>query len=66
MAPTVERVSPPVNLGEGPLWDEANQKLYYVDINGQSICRLDPATGKVTSAYLSMQNFHCCKQNSYF
>lgn len=53
MAPTVEKVTPPVTLGEGPLWDEKNQKLYYVDIIGQSICRLDPATGKVTSAHLS-------------
>jgi D-xylonolactonase len=31
--------------GEGPLWHEAEQKLYWVDIPAGTIYRYDPATG---------------------
>ncbi|KAL9958792.1 hypothetical protein ACROYT_G035853 [Oculina patagonica] len=33
-------------LGEGPHWDETTQRLIWVDILGQSVHLLDPATGK--------------------
>lgn len=33
-------------LAECPLWSEAEQKLYWVDISGRSINRFDPASGK--------------------
>lgn len=32
-------------VGEGPLWDVAEQALYYIDIVGKAVHRLDPATG---------------------
>ena len=32
-------------LGEGPLWDVAEQKLYWVDIKRREVHRFDPATG---------------------
>jgi sugar lactone lactonase YvrE len=37
--------APACRLGEGAVWDEAEQALYYVDILGQEIRRYDPATG---------------------
>jgi len=32
-------------LGECPLWNDREQRLYWVDIDGQAIHRYDPATG---------------------
>lgn len=49
----VQRASLPINHGEGPVWDDANQKLYHVDISDQKIYRLDPESGNVTFAFLS-------------
>ncbi len=34
-------------LGEVPVWDVAEQALYWVDIEGKLLQRLDPASGKV-------------------
>lgn len=34
-------------LGEGPLWSERDQALYWVDILAPRLNRLDPATGEV-------------------
>ncbi|QHC36994.1 SMP-30/gluconolactonase/LRE family protein [Komagataeibacter xylinus] len=36
-------------LGEGPVWSTREQALYFVDIVGQAIHRLDPASGARTS-----------------
>lgn len=35
-------------LGESPVWSEAEQVLYFVDIRGPSINRFNPATGELT------------------
>lgn len=49
---TIKQVTEPFGLAEGPHWDHRTQKLYFVDIFGQKICRLDPASGSVTSTYI--------------
>jgi D-xylonolactonase len=36
-------------LGEGPIWSVAEQALYWVDIKGLRIHRLNPVTGNATS-----------------
>lgn len=36
---------PRCRLGEGPLWDEHTARLYYADVFGHRLCRLDPETG---------------------
>ena len=33
-------------LGEGPVWDERTQRLYWVDITGRAIHYAEPASGK--------------------
>jgi L-arabinonolactonase len=37
---------PQCSIGEGPLWDVPTQRLYWIDILGKSVYRLDPADGK--------------------
>ena len=39
-------VTQPVTLGESPMWSVAEQKLYWVDIDGPALHRFDPATGR--------------------
>ena len=34
-------------LGETPFWDEATQRLYWCDIVGREVRRLDPASGRI-------------------
>jgi sugar lactone lactonase YvrE len=36
------------DLGEGPFWDDASNRLFYVDILGKSFHILDPGSGKVS------------------
>lgn len=38
----------PAGLGESPLWHEAEQCLYYVDIPGRLVLRLQPDSGEQT------------------
>lgn len=45
------------DLGEGPFWDDATNRLLYVDILGKSINLLDTNTGKV-----NLNNFFCAIQ----
>src|SRR5690606_2245158 len=37
------------SVGEGPVWDEAEQALYYIDILEQRVMRWDPASGEQRS-----------------
>ena len=34
------------SLGEGPLWDVAEQALYVIDIVGKAVHRYDPSSGQ--------------------
>jgi L-arabinonolactonase len=36
---------PPCQVGEGPVWDVAEQALYYIDILERKVFRWDPASG---------------------
>jgi sugar lactone lactonase YvrE len=36
---------PRCKVGEGPVWDVAEQALYYIDIVEQAVFRWDPASG---------------------
>ena len=38
-------VAEPAELGEGPVWSEAEQALYWIDIDGKAVHRFDPSTG---------------------
>src|SRR3990170_6874592 len=36
---------PRCSVGEGPVWDEGEQALYYIDILEKRVMRWDPASG---------------------
>ncbi len=38
-------VAEPADLGEGPVWSESEQVLYWIDIDGCAVHRYDPSTG---------------------
>lgn len=38
-------VAEPADLGEGPVWSDAEQVLYWIDIDGRAVHRFDPSTG---------------------
>jgi len=40
---------PKCKVGEGPVWDVAEQALYYIDILEQKVFRWDPASGRLAS-----------------
>lgn len=40
---------PQCSVGEGPVWDVAEQALYWIDIIGKKVLRFDPANGAVRS-----------------
>lgn len=50
---TIRLIVEAKGLSEGPLWDHRTQKLFFVDIWNNKICRYDPATSQVTSAYIA-------------
>jgi len=39
------------HLGEGPVWNERDGYLYYTDVHGGKLWRLDPVSGKVEKYY---------------
>ena len=39
-------VATPSRLGESPLWHPAEQRLYWCDIAGRQLCRLEPRSGQ--------------------
>jgi sugar lactone lactonase YvrE len=41
--------APGARLGEGPIWDEQRKCLWWIDILGGLVHRLDPATGAVNA-----------------
>lgn len=44
----IERLDvPQCMVGEGPVWDVESQRLYWIDILGKTVWRLDPVTGAV-------------------
>ena len=45
-ADLIHAVSPPSLLGESPMWHPREQVLYWCDIPGKRLHRLDPATGQ--------------------
>ncbi len=44
--------APKTILGEGPMWSERDQVLYWIDIVGKRVLRLRPQTGKVDAKEL--------------
>lgn len=48
----IEPVVGKFDHSEGPHWDHRSQKLYFVDIDGQKICRFDPVTKDLTCTYI--------------
>lgn len=42
----------PASLGECPVWSEREQVLYWADIEGRALHRLDPSTSTTTSRVL--------------
>lgn len=44
-------VDAPLRLGEGPIWHEDEQRLYYTDIEGATLYRYDPASGTSAIAF---------------
>ncbi|XP_063826542.1 regucalcin-like isoform X1 [Ostrinia nubilalis] len=52
MGPTIQTVTAPVWLGEGPHWDSAEQALYFVSIFDKTVHKYEPDTGIHTRAKL--------------
>ena len=48
----IEPVVGKFDHSEGPHWDHCSQKLYFVDIDAQKICRFDPVTKDLTCTYI--------------
>lgn len=48
-------VGQPMQVGECPLWHHVENRLYWVDIDGHAVHRLDPASGGTTSWQMEKQ-----------
>lgn len=57
MAPTVEPIGKPVELGEGPIYDPESGNLYFVDIFNSSVHRYDTVKKEQYSGKLSNNLF---------
>jgi len=44
-------------LGEGPLWDEAEKRLYWLDLRKPAIYCFDPATGRNVKVKASLRGY---------
>ncbi|HEX3065405.1 MAG TPA: SMP-30/gluconolactonase/LRE family protein [Dongiaceae bacterium] len=44
-------------LGESPLWDEVERRLYWLDLRKPAIYRFDPATGKNSRVKAALQAY---------
>ncbi|MEJ7901173.1 MAG: SMP-30/gluconolactonase/LRE family protein, partial [Thermomicrobiales bacterium] len=44
-------VDMPCETGEGPLWNQRDRKVYWLDIPPGRLYRFDPETGENTVAY---------------
>ncbi|XP_047119034.1 regucalcin-like [Schistocerca piceifrons] len=53
---TVEKITEPCKLGEGPHWDADKKVLYFVDIGGNRVHKYDPATSTLKS--LTLEGVH--------
>ncbi|KAE9527844.1 hypothetical protein AGLY_012668 [Aphis glycines] len=51
----IQRVSPPLELGEGPHWHQCTQSLYFVDLHKKKINKYHPETSCYTTATID-----CC------
>lgn len=49
VSPVIEIVAPPARLGECPLWHGGQGMLYWIDIDGRRIHRLNPSSGSVAT-----------------
>lgn len=46
MAVTIEKLQTPrCEVGEGPIWDPATNRFYFIDMKGRKFFRFDPANG---------------------
>jgi sugar lactone lactonase YvrE len=44
-------------LGEGPIWDEAQKCLYWLDLRKPAIYRFDPKSGKNSKIKASLASY---------
>lgn len=49
---SIEPIVGPFEHSEGPHWDHRTQKLYFVDIEAQKICRFSPVTKMLACIYV--------------
>lgn len=49
---TIEQITSPATLAEGPLWDARHQRLMWVDIVAKRVHAYDPRTGEDSSLHI--------------
>ncbi|KAL5236844.1 hypothetical protein ACI65C_004254 [Semiaphis heraclei] len=60
MNSSIQRVSPPMELGEAPHWNPLTQSLYFVDVHRRKINKYHPETSCYTTAMID-----CCDPLSF-